>query len=51
MLKCYEQSSLARHNHPKLAPRFVGPYEIVNRVGQVAYKLALPPSSHSPCFS
>ena len=27
----------------KLAPRYVGPYEIVERVGPVAYRLALPP--------
>ncbi|XP_050207545.1 uncharacterized protein LOC126656962 [Mercurialis annua] len=26
----------------KLAPRYAGPYEIVGRVGSVAYKLALP---------
>jgi len=28
----------------KLTPRFVGPYEIVEKVGVVAYWIALPPS-------
>ena len=27
----------------KLSPRFIGPYEILERVGLVTYQLALPP--------
>ena len=31
-------------NRGKLSPRFIGPFEIFERVGTVAYQLALPPS-------
>ena len=32
----------------KLLPRFVGPFEILERVGTFAYRLALPPSIRCP---
>lgn len=44
-LQPYVQSSLASRAHQKLAFKYFGPYEILERVGQVAYKLLLPSSS------
>ncbi|KAH9751681.1 Endonuclease [Citrus sinensis] len=29
--------------HGKLSPRYIGPYEIIERIGPLAYRLALPP--------
>ena len=44
-LQPYVQSSIAPRNNQKLAYRFFGPFQILARVGSVAYKLDLP--SHS----
>ena len=44
-IRPYRQLSLARRANEKLAPRFYGSFPILQRVGQVAYKLQLPASS------
>lgn len=44
-LQPYVQASLAPHSNQKLAFKFFGPYKILERVGNVAYRLLLPPSA------
>ena len=41
----YKQSSLKLKGRHKLAPKFYGPYKVLQKIGSVAYKLELPPSS------
>jgi hypothetical protein len=41
-LQPYRQCSIFRRAHQKLASHFFGPYQIVERIGMVAYRLALP---------
>jgi hypothetical protein len=44
-LEPYVQMIVARRSNHKLSYKYFGPYPIVQKVGEVAYKLQLPPSS------
>jgi hypothetical protein len=41
-LQSHRQLSIRLGHYHKLAPRFFGPYLVVSKVGEVAYRLALP---------
>ncbi|KAG8374534.1 hypothetical protein BUALT_Bualt10G0004900 [Buddleja alternifolia] len=40
----YRQTSISMRKNMKLDPKYYGPYTIIQKVGNVAYKLLLPPS-------
>ena len=41
-----KRSSLKLGKYKKLAYRYCGPYEILRRIGEISYELALPPHLH-----
>lgn len=44
-LQPYRQFSVQQRTSNKLAPKFYGPYQVIDKVGKVAYRLQLPPTS------
>ncbi|TYK02330.1 Transposon Ty3-I Gag-Pol polyprotein [Cucumis melo var. makuwa] len=44
-IRPYRQVSLCKRRNENLAPKFFGPYKIIEKIGPVAYKLELPESS------
>ncbi|XP_070022048.1 uncharacterized protein LOC142177512 [Nicotiana tabacum] len=44
-LQPYRQTSLALRRNLKLNSKFYRPYKVIAKVGQVTYKLELPPTS------
>ena len=46
-LQPYKQTSLKDKGCQKLSPKFYRPYQVLQRMGEVAYKLAFPPTAKS----
>jgi hypothetical protein len=46
-LQSYAQSSPVNRPFPKLSFKYYGPYTVLERIGRAAYRLELPPDSHT----
>lgn len=44
-LQPYTQSSIVNRPFPKLSNKYFGPYQMLEKIGMVAYRLALPSDS------
>jgi hypothetical protein len=44
-LQPYKQKSVATRKSHKLSPKFYGPYQVIDRIGTVTYKLFPPPTA------
>lgn len=44
-LRPHRQASLSQRIYSKLSPRYYSPFQIIDRYGEVVYKLHLPPHS------
>ncbi|XP_017417973.1 uncharacterized protein LOC108328599 [Vigna angularis] len=41
-IKLHRQTSMPSKLHPKLAARYFGPFQVTQKIGEVAFKLQLP---------